>query len=75
MTALSSGFTSLVAEAIGLPADSFDKYFEASGESASGTKRQDKLKIAKYPHASDLGKQGSGQGGTRIGSPYLLHHY
>lgn len=75
MTALSTDFTSLIAEAIGLPANSFEKYFEASGESASGTRRQDKLKIVKYPDLAVLGEHGSsGQGGMRAGfTPFCYY--
>ncbi|PWW76457.1 Clavaminate synthase-like protein [Tuber magnatum] len=77
MAELSTNFTSLVAEAIGLPADSFEKYYDASDESASGTKRQDKLKIVKYPDSGELGEQATGrQGGEGIGlstfNSYLL---
>lgn len=67
MTELSTKFASLVAEAIGLPADSFEKYFDSSEESASGTKRQDRMKIIKYPDLGELGEQATGsQGGERI---------
>lgn len=61
MTALSTDFLSLVAQAIGLPKESFEKYFEGM-ESESGTKRQDKIKIVKYPDLAELGTEG-GQGG------------
>ena len=40
-------FTSLVAEAIGLPSDAFDRFFDAS--------QQHKLKIVRYPDLTDLG--------------------
>ncbi|KAF3913875.1 hypothetical protein ABW21_db0203783 [Orbilia brochopaga] len=50
-------FTSLIAEAIGLPSNAFDKYFE--GE--NGDKQQHKLKIVKYPDLGELA-QGTGQG-------------
>lgn len=62
MTALSTDFLSLVAQAIGLPKESFEKYFEGVGESESGTERQDKIKIVKYPDLAELGTEG-GQGG------------
>ncbi|RCI13334.1 hypothetical protein L249_0329 [Ophiocordyceps polyrhachis-furcata BCC 54312] len=57
MGAMSTYFTSLVAEAIQLPADSFDKYFDRD--------QQHKLKIVKYPDLGELGsctKDGQGQG-------------
>ncbi|KAH7086309.1 hypothetical protein FB567DRAFT_67444 [Paraphoma chrysanthemicola] len=41
MSHISTLFTSLIAEAIGLPADSFSKFFD--------TNQQHKLKIVKYP--------------------------
>lgn len=67
MTALSTDFLSLVAQAIGLPKETFEKYFEGVGESESGTKRQDKIKIVKYPDLAELGTEG-GQGGEYCGS-------
>jgi len=66
MTELSTIFSSLIAEAIGLPADSFEKYFDSSEESASGTKRQDRLKVIKYPDLGELGEKATEQGGERI---------
>lgn len=54
-----------IAEAIGLPADAFVKYFDGIGKSESGTKRQDKLKIIKYPDMGELGQDGKeAQGGV-----------
>ncbi|OTB05671.1 hypothetical protein M426DRAFT_319657 [Hypoxylon sp. CI-4A] len=47
MGAISIEFTSLIAEAIGLPANAFDRYFEPN--------QQHKLKIVKYPDVSELG--------------------
>ncbi|KAI1204818.1 Clavaminate synthase-like protein [Annulohypoxylon truncatum] len=47
MGAISLEFTSLIAEAIELPADAFDRYFDAD--------QQHKLKIVKYPDVSELG--------------------
>jgi isopenicillin N synthase-like dioxygenase len=41
MSHISTLFTSLIAEAIGLPADAFDKFFD--------TNQQHKLKIVQYP--------------------------
>ncbi|KAJ4164391.1 hypothetical protein LMH87_006067 [Akanthomyces muscarius] len=57
MGRISIAFTSLIAEAIRLPADAFDRYFDAD--------QQHKLKIVKYPDTSTLGlpaSAGSGQG-------------
>jgi len=52
MGSISIFFTSLIAEAIGLPADAFNKYFDVD--------QQHKLKIVKYPDLKELGlwKQG-----------------
>ncbi|KAI1119220.1 hypothetical protein F5Y14DRAFT_126101 [Nemania sp. NC0429] len=50
MGAISIGFTSLIAEAIELPADAFDRYFDAD--------QQHKLKIVKYPDVAELGLDG-----------------
>ncbi|KAI0452681.1 hypothetical protein F5B21DRAFT_327120 [Xylaria acuta] len=47
MGEISIQFTSLIAEAIDLPADAFDRYFD--------TDQQHKLKIVKYPDVSELG--------------------
>ncbi|CZR55135.1 related to flavonol synthase-like protein [Phialocephala subalpina] len=47
MGEISIFFTTLIAEAIGLPAGSFNKYFEAD--------QQHKLKIVKYPDLAELG--------------------
>ncbi|KAI0874892.1 hypothetical protein GGS24DRAFT_489693 [Hypoxylon argillaceum] len=61
MGRISVAFTSLIAEAIGLPASAFDRYFEAAPEL-----QQHKLKIVKYPDAAELGlglgEEGQGQG-------------
>ncbi|KAK9437633.1 Oxoglutarate/iron-dependent oxygenase [Metarhizium brunneum] len=46
-------FTSLIAEAIKLPGDAFNKYFDED--------QQHKLKIVKYPDMAELGQEG-GQG-------------
>ncbi|SPO02339.1 related to flavonol synthase-like protein [Cephalotrichum gorgonifer] len=54
MGKISVYFTSLIAEAIELPADAFDRYFDED--------QQHKLKIVKYPDLSELGLSGSGQG-------------
>jgi len=47
MGEISIFFTSLIAEAIGLPANAFNKYFDAD--------QQHKLKIVKYPDLKELG--------------------
>lgn len=47
MGRISIAFTSLIAEAIQLPADAFDRYFDAD--------QQHKLKIVKYPDVGTLG--------------------
>jgi isopenicillin N synthase-like dioxygenase len=54
MGAISVYFTSLIAEAISLPADAFDKYFDED--------QQHKLKIIKYPDLGQLGRAGDAQG-------------
>ncbi|CEJ88884.1 Putative Naringenin 3-dioxygenase [[Torrubiella] hemipterigena] len=56
MGAISLYFTSLIAEAIELPSNAFDKYFDED--------QQHKLKIVKYPDLSELGfpKDVQGQG-------------
>lgn len=52
MGAVSMFFTSLIAEAIGLPPTAFDKYFEKD--------QQHKLKIVKYPDLAELGLANNG---------------
>ena len=47
-------FTTLIAEAIGLPSDAFSRYFDED--------QQHKLKIVKYPDLKELGLEGQGQG-------------
>lgn len=47
-------FTSLIAEAIQLPKDAFNKYFDED--------QHHKLKIIKYPDLAELGKGGESQG-------------
>ncbi|KAF2156360.1 Clavaminate synthase-like protein [Myriangium duriaei CBS 260.36] len=54
MGLMSIQFTSLIAEAIGLPADAFDRFFDVS--------QQHKLKIVKYPDLDELGVEGGAQG-------------
>ncbi|KAI1165750.1 hypothetical protein F5B18DRAFT_146099 [Nemania serpens] len=53
MGAISIQFTSLIAEAIELPADAFNRYFDAD--------QQHKLKIVKYPDVAELGLGGDGE--------------
>lgn len=55
MGRISIAFTSLIAEAICLPADAFEKYFDED--------QQHKLKIVKYPDCGELG----GKGGQGVG--------
>lgn len=52
-------FLGLVAEAIGLPPDSFDQFFEPKD---SRWKQQHKLKIVKYPDVADLPAGATTQG-------------
>lgn len=54
MGIMSINFTSLIAEAIGLEANAFDKFFDRS--------QQHKLKIVKYPDLEELGVDGEAQG-------------
>ncbi|KAI0517196.1 hypothetical protein F5B22DRAFT_133271 [Xylaria bambusicola] len=58
MGAISIQFTSLIAEAIDLPADAFNRYFDKD--------QQHKLKIVKYPDVSEL-KLGSDVQGQGVG--------
>lgn len=58
MGKISMEFTSLVAEAIELPADAFDKYFDED--------QQHKLKIVKYPDVGELGAGGK-EGSQGVG--------
>jgi len=54
MGAVSIEFTGLCAEAIGLPANAFDQFFDEA--------QQHKLKIVKYPDLEELGVEGEAQG-------------
>lgn len=56
MSGVSVRFTSLVAEAVGLPPHAFDKYVGAPDQ-------QHKLKIVRYPDAGELGLGGGGDDG------------
>jgi isopenicillin N synthase-like dioxygenase len=51
MGEMSMRFTSLCAEAIGLPADAFEGFFD-------GAAQQHKLKVVKYPDLDELGVEG-----------------
>ena len=70
MGEMSIKFTRLCAEAIGLPADSFDRFFDEG--------QQHKLKIVKYPDLDDLGvpddveSQGVGPHKDSMLTSYLL---
>ena len=59
MGGVAAKFTSLVAEAIGLPVNAFDQFFEPEG---SRWKQQHKLKIVKYPDLADLPPEATTQG-------------
>ncbi|KAK6072227.1 2OG-Fe(II) oxygenase superfamily protein [Seiridium cupressi] len=48
MGQISIYFTSLISEAVGLPRDAFEKYFD-------GQDQQHKLKVVKYPDLAELG--------------------
>lgn len=74
MATVSLRFTSLIAEAIGLPPTAFDKYFESPT-----TNQQHKLKIVKYPDIAELGnakdaaaRQGVGPHKDSMLTSYLL---
>jgi len=70
MGAVSMAFTSLIAEAIGLPPDAFDRYFEQPPE-----KQQHKLKVVKYPDVPRDGSrdnQGVGPHKDSMLTSYLL---
>ncbi|KAI5810558.1 hypothetical protein BZA77DRAFT_297712 [Pyronema omphalodes] len=75
MTQLSTDFTALIAEAIGLPRDAFERFYEGIGESESGTKRQDKLKLIKYPDMSELGLEGDAAQGVGPHKDSMLSSY
>ncbi|EHL02276.1 hypothetical protein M7I_1706 [Glarea lozoyensis 74030] len=54
MGVIAAYFTTLIAEAIGLPPTAFEKY--------CGGEQSHKLKIVKYPDLAELGLDGEGQG-------------
>lgn len=71
MAGISTFFTSLIAEALGLPGDAFDRFFDAD--------QQHKLKVIKYPEASpgvedddDIARQGVGPHKDSMLTSYLL---
>jgi len=80
MASISTFFTSLIAEAIGLPASAFDRFFDAD--------QQHKLKIVKYPEVAvpplaasasaeekqkeDIARQGVGPHKDSMLTSYLL---
>lgn len=72
MAAVSLTFTSLIAEAIELPADAFDRYFDP------GAEQQHKLKVVRYPDVGALdaegkaGNQGVGPHKDSMLTSYLL---
>jgi len=71
--AFGADFDFKIAEAIGLRTDAFERFFEGIGESASGTKRQDKLKLVKYPDMKEIQQDGeSAQGGVYDPFIYLI---
>ena len=51
---MSIEFTSLIAEAVGLPCDAFNRFFDDA--------QQHKLKTVKYPDLKELGIEGEAQG-------------
>ncbi|KAL0264555.1 hypothetical protein SLS55_000505 [Diplodia seriata] len=71
MSGISTFFTSLIAEAIGLPPDAFDRFFDAD--------QQHKLKVIKYPEVSpdvddddEIARQGVGPHKDSMLTSYLL---
>lgn len=64
MTEVSTFFTSLIAEAIGLPSTAFDAFFDKD--------QQHKLKIVKYPDVGDGVGQGVGPHKDSMLTSYLL---
>jgi isopenicillin N synthase-like dioxygenase len=59
MGRISRDFTSLIAEAIQLPADAFEKFFDAD--------QQHKIKILKYPDMAELGVSDENQPAQGVG--------
>ncbi|KAL2271068.1 hypothetical protein VTJ83DRAFT_439 [Remersonia thermophila] len=67
MGEISIYFTSLIAEAIELPSDAFNKYFDAD--------QQHKLKIVKYPDVGQLGEDGKSRQGVGPHKDSMLSSY
>jgi isopenicillin N synthase-like dioxygenase len=69
MGRVSLAFTSLISEAIGLPPDAFDRYFDQPPE-----RQQHKLKVVRYPDVGDgtRGNQGVGPHKDSMLTSYLL---
>lgn len=70
MGGVAAKFLTLVAEAIGLPPDSFDQFFEPK---ESRWEQQHKLKIVKYPDVADLPAGATTQGvGPHKGNAHCI---
>lgn len=67
MSSISALFTQLVAEAISLPADSFNRFFDED--------QQHKLKIVKYPDLAELGIDGEQAQGVGPHKDSMLTSY
>ncbi|KAI9705810.1 MAG: hypothetical protein M1836_005216 [Candelina mexicana] len=67
MSDISTLFTQLVAEAIGLPANSFDRFFDND--------QQHKLKVVKYPDLTELGVDGKQAQGVGPHKDSMLTSY
>ena len=66
MGGVAARFTALVAEAVGLPADAFARYFD--DDPAAGRRQQHKLKVVRYPDAAELGlPEGTALQGQGVG--------
>jgi isopenicillin N synthase-like dioxygenase len=61
---ISMEFMALVAEAIGLQPDAFERFFDEA--------QQHKLKIVKYPDLKELGMEGEAQG---VGMIFEISRY
>lgn len=84
MSELATEFVGYIAEAIGLPKEAFERYYTADDEERytdeereARRKRQDKLKIVRYPDLAELGSdaeegQGVGPHKDSMLSSYLL---
>ncbi len=67
MSTLSTTFTSLIAEALHIPATAFDRFFDSD--------QQHKLKIIKYPDISSLPKNQQSQQGVGPHKDSMLTSY